>query len=104
LGTSASFATARDVTLVGNGGTFSTVGGTQLTLTGAIGGAGTLGKTGQGTLVLSGANTYAGGTFVDQGVLDVAADATSARPAACSSSQAGRCASARASTRPQAAP
>ncbi len=37
-------------------------------------GAEALTKAGPGTLVLSGANTYTGGTFIDQGILSVSAD------------------------------
>ena len=41
----------------------------QLLLSGNLSGSGALTKLGPGTLVLSGSNTYAGGTFVDSGTL-----------------------------------
>ena len=44
------------------------VGGTQLTLSGAVSGA-ALNKTGAGILVLSGTNTYSGGTNINAGTL-----------------------------------
>lgn len=51
----------------------STIGGAGgLTLSGAVGGAGTLTKAGSGTLTLSGANSYAGGTVIDAGTLVLA--------------------------------
>ena len=86
------YATAEAVTL--NGGTLATsigtsnfagpvtlgansnvdVGGTQLTLSGAISGTGFgIAKEGSGTLVLTGANTYTGGTVVSAGVLQMGA-------------------------------
>jgi fibronectin-binding autotransporter adhesin len=72
--TTASFSSGRAISLGEEGGVFAIGGGTQLALSGAIGGAGTLGKTGAGVLVLSGANSYAGGAFVGAGVLAVSAD------------------------------
>jgi autotransporter-associated beta strand protein/parallel beta-helix repeat protein len=45
--------------------------GSQLALSGVIGGAGGIDKLGAGTLVLSGANTYAGATHVAGGVLNL---------------------------------
>ena len=87
------YATTEAVTL--NGGTLATsigtsgfagpvtlgansnvdVGGTQFTLSGAIGGAGFgIAKEGSGTLVLSGTNTYTGATNINAGML-VAANA-----------------------------
>lgn len=42
---------------------------TTRTISGVISGAGALAKTGAGTLTLSGANTYAGGTTVEDGVI-----------------------------------
>ena len=51
---------ANSLTLAGNANT---------TLSGAIGGSGSLVKTGSGTLILSGANTYTGTTTVSAGTL-----------------------------------
>ncbi|KQY35455.1 hypothetical protein ASD38_02545 [Caulobacter sp. Root487D2Y] len=75
LATTASFGSGRAVTLGEDGGVVSPDGATQLTLSGVIGGVGALRKSGAGTLVLSGANTYAGGTVIGAGVLAVTADA-----------------------------
>ncbi|KCV25821.1 outer membrane autotransporter barrel domain protein [Bordetella bronchiseptica SBL-F6116] len=68
LATTADMATGRTITLAGNGG-FDVAAGTTLAATGPIGGTGALVKTGAGTLRLAGANLYAGGTRVRQGVL-----------------------------------
>jgi autotransporter-associated beta strand protein len=62
------FPTTRAVTLSAGGGTFDTNGNTA-TLAGAIGGSGGLTKIGDGTLVLSGPNTYSGGTTLAAGTL-----------------------------------
>jgi autotransporter-associated beta strand protein len=60
----------RDFTFGGPGsGTFDVAGASQWTINGQISGPGTLAKAGDGTLVLSGANTYAGGTQVLAGTL-----------------------------------
>ncbi len=42
-----------------------------ITLAGILSGAGTLGKIGSGTLILTGVNTYTGNTNVDQGILQI---------------------------------
>ncbi|BDC29398.1 Extracellular serine protease precursor [Bordetella parapertussis] len=68
LATTADMAIGRNITLAGNGG-FDVAAGTTLAATGPIGGTGALVKTGTGTLRLAGANLYAGGTRVRQGVL-----------------------------------
>lgn len=75
LETTESFATSRSVTLGEDGGTFSIGTGTQLALDGVISGAGVLGKTGAGTLNLTGANNHTGGTLVSAGMLLVSSDA-----------------------------
>ncbi|RST53953.1 autotransporter-associated beta strand repeat-containing protein [Variovorax sp. DXTD-1] len=69
LQSTAAFTSARAVTLNAGGGTFQTT--ADLTLTGAIGGAGALTKTDAGTLVLTGNNTYAGGTTISAGTLQL---------------------------------
>jgi fibronectin-binding autotransporter adhesin len=71
LHTTASFASARAVTLDAGGGTFDTDNLTTLTLTGAIGGAGVLTKDGTGALVLAADNSYAGGTTIAAGTLQL---------------------------------
>ena len=55
-------------------GAFSTDAGTTLTHTGLIHGRGTLTKSGDGTLTLSGANTYEGATRIVDGTLQISAD------------------------------
>ncbi|MBX9805812.1 MAG: autotransporter-associated beta strand repeat-containing protein, partial [Alphaproteobacteria bacterium] len=70
LQTTASFTSARGITLNAGGGTFNvTPGATTTTLNGTIGGTGALTKTGAGTLILGGANTYTGGTTITGGTL-----------------------------------
>ncbi len=64
----------RTVTLTGNPFIEPSV-GTTTTLSGPIGGTGSLVETGGGTLVLSGTNTYSGGTSVLSGVLSISSDA-----------------------------
>ena len=71
LQTTASFTSARAITVSGPGGGFLPAAGTTLTLTGNIGGTGALGMAGPGTLVLTGTNSYTGGTAVLAGKLSV---------------------------------
>jgi autotransporter-associated beta strand protein len=61
---------ARAFTLTQNGGTVDTD-GTSSSLSGVISGAGSLTVIGSGSLQLTGANTYTGGTFVNNGTLIV---------------------------------
>ncbi|MBB4098719.1 autotransporter outer membrane beta-barrel domain-containing protein [Sphingomonas kyeonggiensis] len=68
LATTADIGSARGVTLAGQG-VFAPDAGTTLTLTGAITGTGSLGKTGAGTLVLGGTGSFTGGALVSQGTL-----------------------------------
>ena len=69
LETTKELTTARDIALKAGGGTFQTA--SQLTVAGTISGSGTLAKTGSGTLMLSGNNTYKGGTTIDAGTLSI---------------------------------
>ena len=64
-------APTRAITLNSGGGGFSVAGGTTLTINQAISGDGGLAKIGAGTLVLGGANTYAGDTAIFEGDLQV---------------------------------
>ncbi|MGE6915967.1 autotransporter domain-containing protein [Achromobacter kerstersii] len=75
LATTASFDSARAVTLT-QAGAITVAAGTTLGLQGAIGGTGTLQKLGAGTLTLTGANSY-GNTQVQAGTL--VGDAASVR-------------------------
>jgi YVTN family beta-propeller protein/autotransporter-associated beta strand protein len=72
--TGANIASALPITLQSQGGTFDTD-GNKATLSGAIGGPGALTKIGAGTLTLSGANSYSGGTTLSAGTLTVGNDA-----------------------------
>jgi T5SS/PEP-CTERM-associated repeat protein/autotransporter-associated beta strand protein len=62
-------ASNRGINLGSGGGSFSTDSGTTTNYSGIIAGPGALNKLGDGTLALSGANTYAGGTAINQGTL-----------------------------------
>lgn len=73
LATTASFATGRGTTLAAGGGAFAPSAGTTLTHNGVISGAGQLTMAGPGTLILTGANSYEGGTRLDAGILQIAA-------------------------------
>ena len=69
LRTTADMSSARAVELAGTQGFIETLGGTSLTLSGTVSGAGSLVKEGAGTPVLSGTNSYTGSTFVQAGTL-----------------------------------
>ena len=56
------------ITLTGSG-EFAPAAGTELSLSGSIGGTGALSLTDSGTLILSGADDYSGGTNVEAGTL-----------------------------------
>ncbi|SIT49909.1 Outer membrane autotransporter barrel domain protein (fragment) [Paraburkholderia piptadeniae] len=71
LRTTASFSESRATTLGDLGGTFDTAAGTQFTLATDIGGSGSLTKMGAGTTILTGTNTYVGGTTVSAGTLQL---------------------------------
>lgn len=75
LRNTAAFSSNRGVTLGANGGTFDTV--AELTLGGAMGGAGGLVKSGGGTLLLTGDATHAGGTTIQDGTLQLGNGGTS---------------------------
>src|SRR6202043_3337338 len=65
---------SKAITLNAGGGTFLADTGTLSTLSGAISGVGSFTKVGAGTLTLTGAKTYSGGTNFNAGVLAVNSD------------------------------
>lgn len=71
--TNAAIMSARDVVLNAGGGTIDT-NGFDSTFSGIFSGPGQLTKDGAGTLVLSGVNTYTGGTAINGGILSVGSD------------------------------
>jgi len=75
LRTTASFSSTRNVVLNAAGGIFQA--DADLAWSGGISGSGALAKTGNGTLVLTGTNTYAGGTTITDGVLQIGDGGTS---------------------------
>ena len=77
LHTTADIVSGRTVTLIGDG-VFRSDAGTTLTLTGPIGGAGSLTKAGAGTLALGGSGDFAGATTVEAGTLFVNGDYSAA--------------------------
>ncbi|KAB2658097.1 hypothetical protein F9K94_07830 [Brucella tritici] len=68
--TGSGFKSDRDVTLQAGGGTIDTL-LTSPELSGNITGTGGLTKVGEGQLILSGDNTYSGGTSIEQGTLQI---------------------------------
>ncbi|MGY6272023.1 autotransporter domain-containing protein [Achromobacter denitrificans] len=74
LKTTANLSMNRATGIGAGGGAFDVGDGTTLTQAGVISGAGSLTKTGEGTLRLTGANTYTGGTAIRAGTLSIAAD------------------------------
>jgi fibronectin-binding autotransporter adhesin len=65
--------TNRNLTLGASGGSFDIASnGSSMQISGAIGGSGSLVKTGVGTLILAKANTYTGGTTINQGTIYLA--------------------------------
>ncbi|WP_404927963.1 autotransporter domain-containing protein [Mesorhizobium sp. ORM16] len=69
LRASETFTSARPVGLLGAGGAILVDANKSLTLSGVVRGSGSLTKTGDGTLILTGANAYTGSTTVNAGVL-----------------------------------
>jgi fibronectin-binding autotransporter adhesin len=66
-----SIASSKTATLNPRGGTFLADAGTTSTLSGVISGPGSLTKDGPGEVILTGLNTYSGGTILSHGVLTV---------------------------------
>jgi autotransporter-associated beta strand protein len=73
LQTQTSLSDSHDIILESGGGTFETPGSTS-TFYGLITGSGGLTKVSSGTLILSGANTYTGGTTIKEGVISVTSE------------------------------
>lgn len=71
--TTANIGISRPLTLGSRGGNLEVANGTTLTYGGAISGVGTLEKLDAGTLILSGANSYSGGTRLGAGTLAISA-------------------------------
>jgi fibronectin-binding autotransporter adhesin len=71
LEVSTGFSTSRIITLGNATSTFLIDPSQTYTVTSAIGGTGTLNKTGSGTLALTGVNTYSGGTIINAGTVAV---------------------------------
>lgn len=69
LANTAAFSTSRSTTVNTAGDTFQT--DADLVMSGTISGAGSLNKTGSAALILTGANTYAGGTTITAGTLQI---------------------------------
>src|SRR5690606_27022314 len=69
LRTTASFTIDRATELQGLGGTFETLAGTELNYASTITGAGSLTKTGLGTLNINAQSNYSGATTVNEGIL-----------------------------------
>jgi|GEM_PF-1706261 len=64
----------RNITLLSTGGSLEPNSGHTLTVTGVIDGAGALTKSAAGTIILTGVNTYEGGTVINAGTLSIGAD------------------------------
>jgi len=71
LHSTATFSMIRGIALEAGGGTIDVDASTTLDASGNITGAGSLTKTGNGDLVLSGFSTYLGGTNVNAGVVEI---------------------------------
>ena len=76
LATTASFDTARAITLGGGDGSINVAAGASLGVTSAISGSGALNKASAGTLVLHAANGYFRGTTITAGTLQLGAGGT----------------------------
>ncbi|KAG6559777.1 Autotransporter beta-domain [Candidatus Rhabdochlamydia oedothoracis] len=70
-----SFSSARNVSLLGLG-TINVESNSTLTLSGIVSGDSSLIKSNSGNLILTGVNTYSGGTTIDQGILALSEDGT----------------------------
>ncbi len=75
LRTTADFTIDRATSLGSGGGTIDTLGATTLDYDGVVSGDGGLTKIGTGTLVFNGDNTYAGGTAINGGAVQISSDA-----------------------------